>query len=217
MGQKRTIIETLTSAQARLTDFTLFGIRISGRDYGHIANAVRNDQVLVVESLRMPSTMAMYNKALNCFTVGTQPTPSLIVHEATHAINDWHHRSVSGAVDEGICYVAQMIYVLRGNPAIQHAALSDQTLQNIHRYEGRCGQRNEMPCNQATIGHASRIAAVLRNGQTPDRQMIADFERALGNDPFVLGATETRVYNRINRMEIPRDYMTYWRGRIVDN
>ena len=217
MGIKANIIRLLSSQNVTLTDFTLFGYRIRGQDYSHIAACVRNGHIQIVQGTRVSSTTAAYQRRLNCITVGSNPSENLVVHEATHAINDWHARAITATEDEGLAYVAQMIFVCRKSPDIQRAALTSTVRRRIDQSLTVCGSNRSM-CNQATIGFATLIAATLRSGQTPTRETIADYRRALVADPATSvggSASSVRHYNRIRRVEIPQAYLRQVGGRIV--
>jgi hypothetical protein len=214
MGLRTNIINLLASAAPARTDFTLFGSRILGRDYGTIATAIRNGHIQIVQSATMPSTLAAYNRALNCFTVGANPSDSLLVHEATHAINDWHGRSLRGTDDEGLAYVAQMVYLCRLNPAMRAAALSDTTRERTDQSLMMCGSSSRL-CSQSTIGYATIIAATLMEGRAPAPELLQSFQRALAADPNTVAPAARRVYNRITRVEVPADYLRQVAGRVV--
>ncbi len=214
MGLRTNIINLLASSSPARTDFTLFGRRIHGRDYGTIASAIRNGHIQIVQSATFPSGMAAYSRAMNCFTVGASPSDSLIIHEATHAINDWHGRTLRGTEDEGLAYVAQMVYVCRTNPAIRAAALSDTTRERTDQSLMMCGATSRL-CSQSTIGYATIIAATLMDGRAPAADLLQNFQRALSGDPNTLGPSVARVYNRVTRVEVPADYLREVAGRLV--
>lgn len=221
MGLRSDIVATLTSSDVALTDFRLFGRRICGADFAHVAGAVRNGQIQVLQAswdadrgrAWLP-TRAAYNKALNCFIVGATPSQSLVVHEATHAINDWHGRTLRPVEDEGLAYVAEMVYVCRQNPAIARQARTEEFRGYTLMYTMQCGSVEDA-CTNSVIGYATRIAAVLIDGEVPDAQLLRDFQDALHSDPATLFRDTPRVYNHIERVEIPADLIAQTRGRLV--
>ncbi len=214
MGLRSDIMTLLSSAVPARTDFTLFSHRIHGRDYGQIANSIRNGHIQIVQSATCPSTLAAYNRTRNCFVVGTSPSENLIIHEATHAINDWHGRALRGSDDEGLAYVAQMVYVCRQNPAVRTAALSDTTRLRTDQSLMMCGSNSRL-CSQATIGYATIIAATLMEGGTPAADLLQNFQRALAADPNTISPAVSRGYDHITRTEIPADYLSEISGTIV--
>ena len=70
-------------------------------EYATIAQCVVNGHIQVVQSSVIPSTMAVYRRRYY-FAVGSSPSRNLIVHEATHALNDWHKRTITDVDDEGV-------------------------------------------------------------------------------------------------------------------
>lgn len=221
MGLRSDIVALLTSSDVALTDFRLFGHRICGTDYGHIAGAVRNGHIQIVQASWDPvngrawdTTRAAYNKAFNCFLVGAEPSDSLLVHEATHAINDWYGRALMPVEDEGIAYVAQMVYLCRHDPAIQMLSLSGDFARNTSYIAAHCG-RDAVLCNQAVIGYATLVAGALRVGETPSASLMRDFRQALHHDPGTLFPDSIRQYNHIERTTIPADFIAGVRGTLV--
>ena len=162
----------------------------------------------------MPSTLAAYQRTLNCFTVGSNPSDSLIVHEATHAINDWHGRSIRSTFDEGLAYVAQMVYFCRRHPSVQTQALTPRARQIAAQSSATCGSNNRR-CNDGTITYATIIAATLRTGGTPSADLLRDYQQALAADSFTVNPTGTRTYDHIQRVEIPLDYLTEVGGEVL--
>lgn len=221
MGLRSDIVAILSSHDVALTDFRLFGRRICGADYAHIAGAIRNGHIQVVQAgwdarlgRAWETTRAAYNKALNCFLVGSQPSDSLLVHEATHAINDWYGRTLRPVEDEGLAYVAQMVYLCRRDPTIQLESLSSGFALNTSRIALRCGH-DASACSTAVIGYATMIAGALRVGETPSADLLRQFQESLYHDPGTLFRDSVREYNRIERTEIPAAFLAEARGTLV--
>jgi hypothetical protein len=214
MGIVTNLIQLLNSPEVTLTDFELFGHRINGRDYRHIASCIRDGHIQVVQSSTMQDTKASYNRRYNCFIVGANPSPPLAVHEATHAINDWHGRALRPVADEGLAYVASMIYVCRMMPGVQHDFMTGAMRQRVAGLGRMCGQ-DEGVCNNAAIGYATVIAATLRDGGTPSARVLREYEGALVRDPMTLEPTRTRAYDNIRRVEIPLDLLVSFGGQVI--
>lgn len=209
MGIRTDTINLLRSSDVALTDFTLFGYRVTGRDYAQIANCIANDQIQIVQIASAPATRAAYERTYNSFTVGAAITPSLIVHEATHAVNDWYGRTLDPVVDECLAYTAQMIFVCRQDPRVQSAALSPEFAARGSAFAGVCSTslRGAAPnldsCTAGTIAFATMVAATLRSGATPDDQLLQEFRQAVRQDPNTDDPERTRAYDRISRVTIP--------------
>lgn len=214
MSIRTDIIELLESPAVTHTHFRLFGFEINGRDYRRIATAIRNGHIQVIRSSQMPSTVAAYQRRLNCFTVGSNPSDSLLVHEATHAINDWHGRSIRSTLDEGLAYVAQMVYFCRRHPAVQQQALTERARQLAAQQSTTCGT-NARRCNDGTITYATIIAATLRTGGAPSAELLRQYQQALAADSFTVNPTGTRTYDHVRRVEIPLDYLVEVGGEVI--
>lgn len=214
MGLKADIIATLESRQATITDFTLFGHRISGQDYRRIAGYIRTQQIQIVRRSDRADTHASYDRTYNCFTVGNRPSNSLVVHEATHAINDLHSRSLDPVVDEALAYLAQMIYACRVNPSHRAAGASPRLPHFAQACEQEPGHADH-PCTTAVVGYATRIAVTLMDGERPDAETLRNYRNALSNDPNTRNRSRRRHYDGIRHVHLTAETLQGINGEVV--
>jgi hypothetical protein len=106
-------------------NFTLAGFRVDTEGYREIGDKVRQGAIEVrpVRSEPGSSVAAVYTGRLDCLSVPAGldlHTPgrrrikdqSMIVHEATHALVDFHRFTFSGALDEACAYLAGQLYAM---------------------------------------------------------------------------------------------------------
>lgn len=211
MGIKSDIVGLLGSADVARVSFRLFEHTIRGNDYSRIAGAIRNGHIQIAQATVDPdrggswdSRRAFYERTYNSFLVGSAPSPNLVVHEATHALNDWHARSLMPVEDEGLAYVAQAIFLCQQDPTMTRAVLDSGFQRNTSRYALSCGDHGgATDCNRAVVGYSFTIAAVLSAGETPSADLLQRFQQALYSDPGTARRDQRRVYDSITRVEIP--------------
>lgn len=217
MGLRDDTLRVLDNPNLRNIDFRLFGKHIRGQDYARIAECIRNGHVQIVEAGYDDGVKARYVRSLNAFIYNASPNPNLIVHEATHALCDWHAHRLSGLADEGIAYVAQMIFFLGANPNIQRGVHRNQFQQAIRHNQFQCGASGGLPCNHVTMQMAMLVATAIREGEEVTSEMVEAYRSTLSVDPRILQPEQTRTYNRIERVEISQEYLDGIQGRIVMN
>ena len=106
-------------------DFTLARVRVDPTGYREIGHKIRQGAIEVREVAPRPgsATRAVYTPAMNRLSVPAGldlVTPgsaqiaaqATIVHEATHALLDYHRFTTSVALDEAAAYVAEQIYAM---------------------------------------------------------------------------------------------------------
>lgn len=215
MSVRTDMINVLRSPTCRRIDFTLAGVHVSGAEYATIAQCIVNGHIQVVQSSLVPATMAAYDRKYNYFVVGSSPSPNLIVHEGTHALNDWHKRSISDVEDEACAYIAQAFYLLIENPRLRTALEQPGPIgpaQEASRVLQQC-RTSGAPwfpwidpkiCNTAAIQQAGYLALDLLNGRAMSASTLQDLRFALDHDPHThIGTSNVRTYDGILRTAIP--------------
>ena len=218
MSLRTNIITVLRSRHCSRINFNTGAVRINGADYSRIARCVENGQIQVVRSSSVPSSIAIYNKRFNCFVIGSSFSNNLIVHEATHAINDMHRQSIIDVDDEVCAYLAQMIYLFTENPGLQRQMQQPQTIQHSAQAVNLC-RTDAQYCNTAAIGLASGIAISFLAGRRIDRTTLLPLRNALNRDPntHVDPGNPRRSYNGIIRTTIPAEFLRYFQGVIMED
>jgi hypothetical protein len=176
------IIGILKAPQCQRINFQIGTVRIAGLDYGTIAQCIENGHIQVVQSAKAPSTKAAYNRTFNCFIVGSSPSRNLVVHEGTHAVNDWHKRNLQDVEDEVCAYIAQMMFLFIENPVLGAAAQQPKTKQNTGQVLQKCKIDSQF-CNSAAIGEASAIAGDILAGRKMNDGTLQALRQALARDP----------------------------------
>ena len=209
-------LSILRSAECQRVNFRLESIRVYGDGYKTIAKNIETGHIQIVMSSAISSQVAAYDSQYNCLILGRTPKPNLIVHECTHALNDWHKRKIIAVDDEASAHIAQMMYVL----------LKDRSLNNLiaelnlqHRadfFAQRCGI-NPQSCNTAAVGAAAVIAGDLLNARKPTFYRLQQLRNAIQRDPKyrATAANRTRAYNGIRRTPIPAALLTKLQGAVI--
>lgn len=162
-------IAVLEESNNRYINFICGRARVYGAAYRTIATAIRNNHIQVIEDSRLPEYGMVYNYLHNTVRVNGSidfahpENKSLIIHEMTHAIEDFHRVPLSRADAEGAAYIAQMMYLAANSlsPSYEHNNGTFMFLQVV----------------------ASNIATrILRSGRsTVTRREHRDLVRCLGD------------------------------------
>jgi len=228
MSIRTDIIDVLRSPNCRRINFTLGTVRVSGAEYATIAQCVVNGHIQVVQSSVIASTMAAYYRKYNYFAVGSSPSRNLIVHEATHALNDWHKRTITDVDDEACAYVAQMVFTLIENPNLRNAIQNRASTGLAERFSQalrQCLSSEVLPlldsniCNSAAVALAGILALELLAGRAMPLGTLQDLRTALDNDPNTHpgNTCEMRHYDGILHAAIPASELRELRGHLVAN
>ncbi len=214
MSIRTDIIDALRSPFCQRINFHIGSIRIQGTDYTTIATHIQNQTIQVVQSSVAPSTVAAYNKMYNCFITGTSPRRSLIIHEATHAINDSYRLNIADVEDEASAYIAEMIFRFAEDPLLRWNMQQPRVVRNEAAALQQCGI-DPSACYAAVIGAASAIADdVLARGRIEDAT-LQPLRQALILDPNTHTGSPMRSYDGIARVAIPTSYLQSIQGNII--
>jgi outer membrane protein OmpA-like peptidoglycan-associated protein len=110
------VLRTLSDPVLKQIDFHLDSMHIRGEAYQKIYELIDDEQILVVEG--KDPNRATYDPGADTITTQNAPTPpdafarSLLVHEATHAIKDMEHVTITALGNEAAAYIAQATYLL---------------------------------------------------------------------------------------------------------
>jgi hypothetical protein len=225
MSVRTDIMNVLRSPNCRRISFNLGQIRIFGSDYATIAQCIMNGHIQVVQSNAIPSTKAAYDRAYNYFAVGSSPSRNLIVHESTHALNDWHKRSLSDVDDECCAYIAQMMFLFIEKPNLQNALKQSAATQRASQTQQQCLLSDLQPwinpqiCNTAAIAQAGYLAIDLLANRAMSPGKLQDLRNALERDPNTRPSRtcQMRSYNGILRTTIPASELQKLGGQLVTN
>ncbi len=218
MGLKTQIADFLDTQQG--PNFSACNVRIRGGDYQSIARSVRSAQTQVVLSPATASTCAAYNRQYNCFLVGATPSNSVLVHEATHAIQDLHRRAIVDVDDEACAYIAQFLYTVRSNADVDRAAGTPRFVHNTSTLNRVCTTTTTPgACNAAAMGYAAQIAREINLGHPIPAELLAHLREVLARDPATHqdATTNQRRYNGLGRVAIPAEYLAQFNGTIVND
>ena len=217
MSLRTDVIGILKSPNCRRINFAMGAIRISGTDYDTVAKCNENRHIQVVQSRKMPAHFALYYRKYKCFVMGGTLSRPLVVHEGTHAVNDWYKRKISDVEDEASAYVAQMVFMLVEQPGLIQPLQSPSATRTRIQYLQRCllGQQG---CNDSAIAEAASLAIDILAGKRMNPASLYDLRSALDRDPgtHTDPATKERAYDGILRVEIPTDYLRQIDGTVID-
>jgi hypothetical protein len=203
------ITSVLRSSQAQAISFSLAGVRVDGNDFRRIATAIDDDEIHISVSSSL-GTAARYEWLWDTLWVSRRQYPStrteesLIVHEAVHAMNDLHARSVTTIADESAAHVAQMLYLL----LLRSPADRTRMLQTVGgNVPDAIAQYTRDPtaasCDRAVMGVALLIAGDLLGAAAPSDGRLAQLRNALQVHPWYAGQGP-RHYDGIGESELDR-------------
>ena len=110
------VLRTLSDPVLKQIDFHLDSMHIRGEAYKKIYDLIDDEQILV--EVGSNPNRAVYNPGTDTITTQNAPSPpdafarSVLVHEATHAIKDMEHVTITALGNEAAAYIAQATYLL---------------------------------------------------------------------------------------------------------
>lgn len=101
-------------------NFRCCGVRVYNQGYTALGRALRNRHIQVIYNTRVGNN-GVYSSATNAMRVGFERLvhlhdKALVVHEMTHALQDYHRRRLRTLDAECAAYVAQAIFLERADP-----------------------------------------------------------------------------------------------------
>jgi hypothetical protein len=122
-------------------------------DYERVAKAIDRGRISVVDNPDFKGN-AVYDAGPNRMTISaSSASPSLVIHEATHAVQDARRMNLTHAEAEMLAYVAQFLYLEKiGSPVVHYMASFTFDLKSFFGWN-LIGQR------------AAAIAALLHRGK----------------------------------------------------
>jgi hypothetical protein len=194
------IVQVLRSSAATQVSFNINQVKVGG--YETIARVIDEGRILVILAPSLGSLSA-YRYSGNIWGCG-RPISSLgqkalAIHEATHALNDWHRRSLPAREDEAIAYIAQMLYSCVAGPT----KLTKLMQQRINNAVLQCaGHSNRQFCEPAVIGLAFDIASTILNGKAVDMKLFRRLTQLIRLDPIyatdpLISHNHIRLYDGI--------------------
>lgn len=122
MSLDERIADFLESDDVGKINFRASGTPVYGSGYGIIARAIRNRHIQCRENTLFPNASARYSHSVgpnqvNLLDVSVDTSSvegiearGLVVHECTHALQDYHRRSLNAIDAECAAYIAQAMY-----------------------------------------------------------------------------------------------------------
>ena len=212
------IVDILRSSECARINFQIEGIRVYGDGYKTIAKTIENKHIQIIRSLVLPSSLAEYNLKYNCLIVGPSPKPDLIVHECTHALNDWHKRNILAIDDEASAHIAQMMYMILKDTTLNSFIAQLNFEHSSDVFARRCGIDPRL-CNTAAVGAAAVIAGDFLNGRKPSIDRLQKLRNAIQRDPkyIVNASNRTRAYNGVLRKTFPAAELQKIQGTVISS
>lgn len=127
MSLEEKVAAVLESRTVRRINFRCCNIPVYGSGFVKLAGAIRNRHIQVYENTVLAAAgVAMYRYAVGRNAVNVLELPSsdpssiaekaLIVHEMTHALEDYHRKDLNAINAECAAYVAQGMYLYLASP-----------------------------------------------------------------------------------------------------
>jgi hypothetical protein len=119
MTLEEKIIDILENSITARVHFRCDGVNVWGEGYKIIADKIRSRAILCMENTRLPAGVAFYSAEPNKLSVSTEMAngmtsateKALIVHEATHALEDRAARPMNLIDSECPAFIAQCMYL----------------------------------------------------------------------------------------------------------
>lgn len=187
LSKKQELISLLTDPVLQEVNFICMNCWISGKDYGIIANKVKNGHIKVnFHSFTGFGGKNVYNSMWNTLILhkslfDSEYGKAMVVHEATHAIQDMKRQSLTVGNSEVAAYIAAYIYLLKKGKSPSPSSFF--------------------------VDHTFKIATAIANKKIW-RVSHEDFYKAkklLSGIEVDFGNNKTRPYKNIN-------YQTYFDG-----
>ncbi|HEX5719592.1 MAG TPA: hypothetical protein VF179_25755 [Thermoanaerobaculia bacterium] len=184
------IIQILRSPAAQRVSFKLGIIKVDGAGLQTVARLVEQGRILVTHEPVLDWSSS-YHHEMNAWGVGkrtisTMSQEALVVHEAVHALNDWHHLQVNARDDEAAGYIAQMIYHHHKQPGrfVQPVAGARITYAT-NTVVLQCGrQPGSKFCDAAVFGLAALIGQSFMTGQAPPPSSLDQLRDAISRHAY---------------------------------
>jgi len=218
MGVLTDLTRILRSSECAKINFQIESIRVYGDGFKTIAKAIDGKHIQVVRSRLLPSNVATYNRRYNALFVGRAPKAGLLVHECTHALNDWHKREILAIDDEASAYIAQLMYAVLKDPSLNTVVSELHFGERAATLSKACGLNSRI-CSTATVAAAAAIAIGFLNKKSPSIDLLQQLRNSIQRDPVYRqsASNQTRVYNGIRRMVIPRTELRKIQGTVLTN
>ena len=131
VAARNTVLAALRDRTVRRMGFGVGGILISPSDYEGVAKAIESSKirVMVDSSPDASDHLAYYASNSNCFILPPSGDcdPSLVIHEATHAIFDIRKINCSTGESEGMAYIAQALFTrIKNGPQKRYIPAMDE-------------------------------------------------------------------------------------------
>lgn len=108
---RQSVLTTLRDPAVARMIFGVGWVLILPNDYERVAKAIESGAITVQIDSSLPSHMAQYDSNSNRLSVPPGgSSPSLLIHESTHAIFDIRSLPSSTAESEGVAYIAQALF-----------------------------------------------------------------------------------------------------------
>ena len=220
MGLKADFIALLKTGTVSQIKFKIGTIRVYGDGFKTIADrCIAKKHIQIVQSATWPPRLALYNRKLNCLVIGPGvPANNLLVHEATHMLNDWHKRRVNGIEDEVSAHVARAMYMLLARGWLRNRAMRNRiaAADRIIGQQCRALPKNNT-CRVATVNAAAMVAIEFLEGRTPSTAMLNRVRAAVRRWPVYVatGIANPRNYDGIRHVNLPAAELAKIRGTLI--
>lgn len=156
MSLEEDVCSTLRSAQG--VNFMCCGVRVYGKGYQKLATAIENNHIMVQQNINLgrggasgryyhsygPNKVNLLQVAYN--RIITLSQKSLVIHEMTHALQDYHHATLNTIDAECAAYIASASYskIFSPNHNIYSNALLRKSTQSAlifachNRFQSAC-------------------------------------------------------------------------------
>ena len=175
------IIQLLRSSECAKISFTLCNIAIDGGGYKAVADKIDDGRIRVLTSPDVPPDSAIYERIRNVFIVNASISRTLIVHEATHAINDLKRKAIPAIDDEVVAHVAQALFyfIATGKPI---SALATDVGWKAISTSQECLAENRN-CSAAAITAAADIAIDILRGRATLLEKLERLQKCILASP----------------------------------
>jgi hypothetical protein len=177
---RQLVLSTLREPAVGQLSYRLGPFVMVAADYERVAKAIDRRLISVVDNPDF-NGHAKYNARLNRITISASGSdPALLIHEATHAVQDARKMDLTHADAEMLAYVAQCLYLEKvGQPLVNYQASFDWDAPSMFGWN-------------LIFKLAAAIASLIHNGKAVPQTAIdwlrqgihmANFYREVADSP----------------------------------
>jgi hypothetical protein len=178
---RQLVLKVLRDPAVRQLSYRLESIIVFATDYERVALAIEKKKITVKDNPEFVNN-AVYNSRFNLLTIAAEGDNlnkrGLIVHEATHALEDARSMPLTHGDGEMLAYVSQCLYMeKKGSPVTNYVAGFDPDVDSMIGWN-------------LIFQSAAAIAAAINKGNDAPANEIASLRLGLHKSSWYRGVAD---------------------------